>query len=193
MLTDLHNEYWELFTLAQQRLGSGFDENLLERILKAELEEIERVAGPDGAIVEVFTNTTWVARTIIHVVRPITVPSGSPVENPIAVSEARVLGEAPVALGADDWLLVDKYRLLRLGSGGNPATHWGQYVSVGYTPVVDRQLRNRVLLDLVQLQADFRTTASEHLGDFDITDGNYEGKRREVLSQLAEDRAFITG
>jgi hypothetical protein len=182
MLTELDNEYWELFNFAQARVGAGFDEELLGRILKAELEEVERVAGPDGPITETFTNTGWIPRTMLHVVRPIVAPSGDPVENPITISEARCLGEAPVALGEDDWLLIDKYRLLRLTSGSNSATHWGQYTAISYTPVTDRQLGNRVTLDLVELQAAFRTTSREQLGEWSAQDGDYAAKRREMLA-----------
>jgi hypothetical protein len=82
----------------------------------------------------------------------------------------------------------------RRSGGAHPGWRWGEVVSITYTPVSDLQLRQRIALDLVELSAKFKTFSRAQIGDnISWSDGDYTKRRVDLLAQLVEDRALITG
>jgi hypothetical protein len=108
-----------------------------------------------------------------------------------SIVERRLLSSDPVTLDASDWREVGGYRLLRLSSGTNPAASWGAEVVVTYVPEVDAALRERVTLDLIQMDAEFRAFDSENVGDWSGTQNDYRVRRQGLLSQIREGRSMV--
>jgi hypothetical protein len=88
-------------------------------------------------------------------------------------------------LSANDYRLVNEIRLDRLQTGDNPRNSWGDQVVVEYTPKDKSKQRDGVVIDLVKLTLAFEGVDKHSLGDYSATQGEYEQKRRDILSRLA--------
>lgn len=163
------------------RVETDLDDTTLERILAANVKAIARAAGSATAESEnhLATNSDWVS-----VVRPVAAV--------VSIIERLSHTSDPVTLSANDYRLVGKYRFLRLGDGDNPARCWGAEVEFNYTPEVDTDVRDRVTIDLSQVDVEYRPFDEEKVGK-----GEWEGKadwnkqRRELLAQVREGRSVI--
>jgi hypothetical protein len=156
------------------------DLHALVSIIRAEIEAVERFAGGPTES-ETFLHTGY--RPVwIHLIRPAVAILGV---------EERWRSDDPVTmLTPADYRLVDGQRLLRV----NAAT-WGQEVLVDYTAVVDQEVRDQVVLELVQLAVSFRAYGrqSETIGDYQLTTdaADHEARRTEILATISEGRAIF--
>jgi hypothetical protein len=151
----------------------NLDQIMLERVLRAAIETVERYAGPDHDVVEVFTHGRWD--------RPRTMFTARPIATVTAIVEDGVELD-PEA----DYASWGERGIVRAD-----ARYWGERVQVTYDPVVDPSLREQIVLDLVELEAEFRTTDRVALGDWSETTGDQSARRAELLAQLSEDRALV--
>ena len=167
-------------------LKDDVDLHALVSIIRAELEAVERHAG-GLTDTETFIHKDQLPRWLV-LLRPVVAITG--------ITERWRFENAAVVLTAADYRLVDAQQLLRLSDGPNRAATWGQQVAVSYEAVVDQELRDQVVLELVQLDVSFRAHGrhSETIGDYSITtDGaGHEARRGEVLHQLSEGRAVFS-
>lgn len=162
------------------RVETDLDDPTLQRILDAGVKAIERAAGSATEEVEtrVCTNSAFIATT-------------RPVVSVTSVEEYRRVRSDPVTLSANDYRLVGEYRLLRLTDGDNGAPWWGQQVTLTYIPEVDEEVRDRVTLDIAQVDIEFRAYEREKSGDWEGEQKEYKARRRALLRQVREGRSPI--
>jgi hypothetical protein len=157
-----------------------FGEHILAGLVEAEVEAVEQLAGsPDAAAQSFIENCSRVLSL------------SRPAASVTSVTEARSVGGDQVTLGAGDYRQIDEFRLVRLADGANPASSWGQEVTVAFVPISNTSLRERVVLDLVRLDIDFRTASRQQVAELVLVDGDYASKRRELLSQVTEGAAIL--
>ena len=95
------------------------------------------------------------------------------------------VGDTDTVLSSDDYeVITGGGRIDRLGTGTNPATYWGDRVTVVYTPVDTSALRIQVLIDLCILTLAFNGLKRESTGDYSSEAKEYNKERRELLSTL---------
>lgn len=99
--------------------------------------------------------------------------------------------DTETVLNADDYRLLGGFKLFRLNTGTNPFNDWGEETTIVYTPEVDTNLRDRVVLDLVQLSVEFNAYQAEKAGDWTGNQGDYKERRESVLNQLREPRRLV--
>jgi len=95
------------------------------------------------------------------------------------------VAEVATVLAADDYR-IDRngFELTRLGGGTNPRSTWGFRVTLLYHPVNDDDVRRRVMIDLCKLAIQFQGLASERVGAYGASLGDYEGQRSQILRRL---------
>jgi hypothetical protein len=157
---------------AEARVPAGTDALVLDRLVRSAVETVERYAGPDATVVETFTYGRWE--------RPRTVFTTRPIAAITAITEADVELDP-----GTDFSVWGERGIVRHNG------YWGHSVSVTYDPVVDANLRQQIVLDLVEIEASFRTTDRMQLGDYSEATGDQEARRASVLSRLTEDRALV--
>ena len=163
------------------RVETDLDDPTLQRILDANIKAVARSAGSATAESEDFlaTNSDWVA-----VLRPVTAV--------VSIIERRSHSSDPVTLSANDYRQVGPTRFLRLRDGDNPARCWGAEVQFNYTPEVDTDIRDRVVIDLSHNDIEYRPFEQESVGK-----GEWSGKadfgkqRRALLREIREGRSLI--
>ena len=163
------------------RYETDLDDSTIQRVLDANVVAVNRSAGKTAAAVEhkLARNSAWVS---------IQRPAGT-IDT---VTERRRHRSTEVTLAADDYRLVGPYRLLRLTDGTNGAPHWGDEVAVTYTPEVDQAIRDRVTLDLSQVDLEFRAYDKEKSADWEGDQKKgWKGKRVQLLRQIREGRSPI--
>lgn len=166
----------------RQRHETDLDDTTLQRVLDGALEEVNRYAGDGTQQVETFLYDS--ARRFIDVMRPIA--------SVTSINEWRgLLDSSAVTLAANDWRLIGKHRLLRLNSGDNASSAWGQETIVDYVPQVDAKLRESITLDLVSLALNFSGLDREKVGDWESEQRQLERRRQKVLARLTEGRSLI--
>lgn len=163
------------------RVETDLDDATLQTIIDAESEAIERLAGTDSE-----TETQFASGL------PVIVLQRLPAEI-TRITERRCVTSEAVELQSDDWRMSGRYGIRRLHSGTNAAGTWGEEVVIEYVPSIDYRLRDRVLLDLVQMSVEFRAFETEEVGDTkrSETQGAYERRRHSLLKQLKENRGLI--
>lgn len=139
----------------RSRVETDLDDATLQRIIDAETQYLTRRA---GGITETETHRAFGLREIVLRRPPASITS---------IKERRSITGEQVTLAGNDWRQVGNYNLLRLTGGSNSANFWGQEIVVEYKPEIDEDLRERVLLDLVQLSVEFRGIESESIGDYE--------------------------
>ena len=163
------------------RYETDLANEVLQRVLDANVQAINRAAGAAVAITEDRRprNSQWVS-----IQRPaVTIDS---------ITERRRHTSAEVTLAADDYRLVGKYRLLRLTDGTNGAAFWGHEILITYTPEVDQDVRDRVTLDLSQIDLEFRAYDREKSADWEGEQKQgWKKKRVHLLRQIREGRSLI--
>lgn len=71
------------------------------------------------------------------------------------------------------------WQIERLG-----ASYWGWEVVVTFTPVTDDTRRTMVVINLCKLELQYNGLVQESAGGMSMTVGDYEQKRRQILSRL---------
>lgn len=162
------------------RVETDLDDVALQRILDAAVEDINRRHGEAASATETFR--AWGAPEI---------SLGRRASAITEVNEIRSRHDSSVTLSANDFRRSGDYRLVRLTNGDNPAPCWGFEVEVKYVPEVDPALRDRVALDVIQVDVEFRALESEGVGDWDGSYADYQERREAVLAQVREGRSPI--
>lgn len=160
------------------RVETDLDDATVQRILDAAVEDVNRRAGDAASQSETFRALG--AREIALSRRAADITE---------VTEIAHRHGDPVTLSANDYRRSGDYRLVRTLNGDNPAGCWGFEVQVEYVPEVDAQLRDRVTLDVIQVDAEFRALESEGVGDWDGSYADYQERREAVLAQVREGRS----
>lgn len=160
------------------RVETDLDDATVQRILDAAVEDVNRHAGDVASQTETFR--AWGAPEISLRRRALDITE---------VTEIAHRHSDPVVLSPNDFRRSGDYRLARSLNGDNPASCWGFEVVVDYVPEVDPELRDRVTLDLIQIDVEFRALESEGVGDWDGSYGDYEERRKAVLAQVREGRS----
>jgi len=160
------------------RVETDLDTPTLQRILDSAVSAVDRSAGKTSAETEslVATNSEWLSLNRRHTAV-------------VSVTERRRHSSDPVVLAADDFREVGDYRMLRLADGTNGNVCWGAEVTIVYTPEVDVSVRDRVTLDLCQVDIEFRAYDSEKSGDWSGSQKDWKARRRELLAQIREGRS----
>lgn len=109
-----------------------------------------------------------------------------------SIVEYRRAASDPVTLSTDDYRVVGDYELLRLTGGTNSASAWGYQVDVTFVPEVDQDIRDRVAIDLVKVDLEFRSFDSETVGDWKGEQKDWKARRRELFAHVREGRSPIT-
>lgn len=163
------------------RVETDLDDATLQRILDAAEQEVVRHAGAKASEIETISaaGTAWLALVRRHLAVS-------------SIKERRSLYGDQVTLSANDWREAGDYKLLRLPTGDNPASTWGCEVVVTYAPEIDEQQRNRIILDLCQMDVDFRSYETEGIGDWSGSQADYQARRFALLGQIHEGRSLVT-
>lgn len=161
------------------RVETDLDDTTLQRILDSAVKAIERAAGSATEQTEtrVCTNSAWIATT-------------RPMVSVTSVEEYRRVRGTPVALAADDYRIVGATRLLRLDDGTNASVSWGAQVTIVYVPEVDQDIRDRVSLDIAQVDLEFRAYDQEKSGDWSGK-ADWKKQRSRLLKEVREGRSPI--
>ncbi len=161
------------------RVETDLDDATLQRIMDAAVKSIDRAAGnaTEKNETRVATNSEWVATT-------------NPIASVTSIEEARRVRSVPVNLSANDYRIVGATQLLRLTDGDNPASVWGALVQLVYVPVVDQDVRDRVTLDLSQVDLEFRAYEQEKSGDWSGK-ADWKAQRARLLAEVREGRSPI--
>ena len=162
------------------RVETDLDNNVLQRILDAAEKSVERAAG--NATTEAETHQAFGARFLALSRRSTAFTS---------VTERLRYSSDAVTLSANDYRKVGDYKLIRLADGDNPSSYWGSEVVVTYTPEVDENIRDRVTLDLCQVDIEFRAYDSEKSADWSGSQKDWKARRRELLAHVREGRSPI--
>ena len=157
------------------RIETDLDDPTLQRIIDAAVKSIVRSAGNATEEVEtkLAAGADWF--TVSRLITTVT-----------SIVERRRHSSSAVTLSSDDYRQVGSYRFLRLRDGANPALGWGAEVVITYVPEVDSDVRDRVTLDLCQVDLEFKAYESEKSGDWSGSQKDYVARRRELLSQIRE-------
>ena len=149
----------------------------LQVILGAADEDLTLAVGPDAADVQ---TEDMEGERFLFLDRPASVISG--------ITET--IGTTVTTLVASDWKLwPNMTQIERLATGTNPSDRWWGRVEVSYTPA-DLNRRNRALVQLVQLDLDYRFGAtSEAIGDHNRSQRAYDEERVKIISG-ARTRSF---
>jgi hypothetical protein len=160
------------------RVETDLDTTVLQRILDAAVASVDRSAGKiaNDTQTVVATNSDWLALTRRHTAI-------------VSITERRRHSSDAVTLSSNDYREVGGYRILRLRDGDNAAVCWGSEVAIVFTPEVDTDVRDRVALDLSQVDLEFRAYDSEKSGDWSGSQKDYRARRRELLAQVREGRS----
>ncbi len=99
-------------------------------------------------------------------------------------SVVELWGEVEYTLDVSDYEVINKRRVDRKSTGLNGRPCWGDRVKLVYKPVDDTAQRNQVIVDLVKLELAWSGADSERIGDYSMTQGDYERRRNDILSRL---------
>ena len=167
--------------LVRARVETDLDDVTLQTILSANEETIDRSAGK--AATEAETHFARGARFLALSRRSTSITS--------ITERANLSTDPAVTLATDDWRKVGDYRILRISGGTNSRSTWGQEIVVTYVPEVDSNLRDRVTLDLCQVDVEFRALDLEKVGDWEGEQKDYKSRRRALLAQVREGRSPV--
>ena len=162
------------------RVETDLDNTTLQRILDAAEKAVVRAAG--SATSEVETQQALGAQFLVLFRK---------VSAFVSITERRSYSSDAVTLSANDYRQVGDYRIMRLADGDNPSSFWGAEVVITYVPEVDAEVRDRVALDLCQVDIEFRAYESEKSGDWSGSQKDWKARRRELLAHVREGRSLI--
>lgn len=163
-------------TITVAELRSHFETDLadgaLQSLLGTAAQEIESAAGSHASHTDYYAAPD--SRVLV-----LRRPAAS-----ITSVHERVYG-AETVLTSADWRMAYGREMLRLNTGPNPRTWWGDEVIIVYVPVSDLAVRRRVQIDLCKLSLQYSGAASEKAGDYSVTlSDDYQAERDRLLSAL---------
>lgn len=161
------------------RVETDLDNDTLQRILDAAVESVERSAGK--AAVEVETHEAFCADFIVLSRRKTDITS---------ITERRLFSSDAVTLSANDYREVGDYKIMRRSDGDNPVAGWGSEVVVTFTPEVDADVRDRVTLDLCQIDINYAVYSDEKTGNWSGK-ADWKKERAALFRQIREGRSPI--
>ena len=166
-------------TEVRARVETDLNDATLGNIIESEVQALERHVGGESATETQFAS----GLTVLYLRRkPAQITK---------ITERRLVTSDPVTLAKSDWRKIGIYGLRRLFDGANAASTWGEEVIIEYVPELDHRLRDRVVLDLVQMSVEFRALDKEEVGDWKGEQKDYKKRRNELLSQVREGRSII--
>lgn len=151
------------------RMETDLDDATIQRMIDAAVEEIEGRHGSAGLVTDYFQALG--SKTVVLSRRPVSI---------IEVRERRMPTDELLVVPDEDYRQQLPMILYRVD------TTWGYEVQVDYEPLVNAQMRDRIALDLVQLDIEFRAFESERIGDWQGSQGDYADRRLAILKQLRE-------
>jgi hypothetical protein len=166
---------WLTVTQLRQFVTSSLEDAPLQTLLDAAATAIVGVAGATGEITEHVSAWDGFYHRIT-VARPIAA----------ITSVTEYAGGVETILAADDYR-ADGYVLTRLGYGTNPRWwFWGRHVVVVYTPADDTAERQRVQMELVKLDLNWKPglTVQGVEGFTEQYAATYEQSRADILGTL---------
>lgn len=162
------------------RVETDLDDPTLQRILDSAVAAVNRSAG--NATSQTETVNASGSRWVVLSRRKEQVES---------ITERRTYDSDAVTLTSSDYRQVGDYKLLRVADGSEAALTWGQEVVITYIPEIDPDIRDRVAIDLCQVDIEFRAYERESVGDWDGEQTEWRARRRELLAQVREGRAIV--
>lgn len=162
------------------RVETDLDEPTVQRILTAAEKAVTRAAGSadDQTATFLALGASQVSLPRRH-------------SEIVSVKERASRHADQVTLASDDYREIGDYVLQRLANGTNGASYWGSEVEVVYTPEVDATLRERVVLDLCQLDIEFKAVDVEAVGDYKQEQKDFRARKRALLAEVREGRSSI--
>lgn len=95
-------------------------------------------------------------------------------------------------LSANDYELWYGGRILkRRATGDNPSYYWQGTVTIEYKPVDDTARRIRVLIDLVRLACRYQAVQNEKVGDYSVSNLDYDQERIKLLNSLSNSSGIV--
>lgn len=161
------------------RVETDLEDGPLQRILDSAVAAINRAAGSASSQVQTFSALG--AAYVVLRRRHASIAS--------IAERGNIYTSSATTLSADDYREVGDYKLLRLATGTNPRSTWGAEVVVTYVPEVDADIRDRVALDVVQMDVEFKAVDEEEVGDYKSTQKDYRKRRRALIAQVREGRS----
>ena len=170
--------------VAAQARGVTMNRDELYRIAAAELEAVERFAGPRNAV-ESFLNH-WPLPAVLSMGRMVDLSAWTESPAVCAIVERRSADGEAVLLSPAEFRWLDAWRVQRLG-----AAVWAREVTITYRATIDENLRMKVATDLAILSAAFAGYRSEQLGDWRGDLGDHAARREALLAQISEGKAVL--
>lgn len=164
----------------RQHVETDLSDGALQLLIAAEQEAIDKHAGASASQVDRFS--AFGAREIMLT------------RDASAVDSVRTRyhpDDDQVALSANDYRLEPPRTLVRLSEGDNPETRWVGKLEVTYTPVVNANLRDHVLVQLVKVAIQFQGLTFENVGNASRSFGDHQAMRQKILRQLDGRRAIL--
>lgn len=164
-----------LITIAQlkEHTETDLSDSALQRIIDSQEAEITSKYGPHDTQIQVFEPKF---KKVLYPYRKV---------SSITQIIERI-GDTDTTLAADDYeVTADGARIDRLGTGTNPATYWGDRITVTYVPVGESAKRVQVLIDLCKLTIAYTAIDEESVGDYKSKTKRYHKERLEILTTLA--------
>lgn len=170
-----------LLTPAQLRehIETDLGDDALNRVLDAIEVEIIRRYGPHS---DEFTehHTPGCGDSYIFTTRPIDTAE----DVTIVETFPGPAGETIVTLSTDDYIVDDTSQIRRIQNGTNSREFWAAIADVTYTPVDDTTRRVMVQVDVARLDLAQLGGASLSMGDWQMSQGNYQIERERRLRSL---------
>jgi hypothetical protein len=160
-----------LLTVAELRehVTSTLPDAALQRLLDASEAAIVEIVGATGEITE-HIHGYGLHRIVV----------ARPIETVSSVTEDHIV------LAADDYR-ASGYVVTRTGHGTNPSWIWGSYLTVVYTPADDAVERQRVQMELVRLDLNWKPGLTQQTveGFAEQYAATYEQSRADILDTLS--------
>jgi hypothetical protein len=149
---------------------TGLTDEALGRLIADAVEDVEGRFGNDAEKTVVLRGD---GLALLRLIRPASAIT--------SITEQRYLSQAGVLLDPTDYELRPGGRLLeRLPSTGTWG-YWGRKVTVVYDPIPEISLRDRLVIDLVQLAVQHNGLQSEKIGDYSSSSQEYTKAREQIL------------
>lgn len=158
---------------------TDLDDDALQRAIDANVEAVGRSAGKAATQTE---SHRALGAPVISLRRRHT--------DVTEIVERRGRYSESVTLDPTDFRVFGDYEIVRLPSGANPATTWGDEVEVTYVPEVDAALRDEVTLKLVEVDVEEGAYDTEKVGDWSGS-ADWKKKRKALLARVREGRSSL--
>lgn len=161
-------------TELRQHVETDLGDAALQRILDGETQAIEARIGPVTTVTEHYSGGTGVGSLLLY----------QPAATIQAITERRG-AVATVLDPADYHLHLVGLAVWRRTSGPNPASWWGDLVTVTYTPVSQGAERTGILIQLCKLALRYEGVISETAGSYSWSAApDYVEERERLIASL---------